>query len=191
MASRKPASDRAGTKVGPVTPDGRSISSALEAISELAARPHSLNDVLEAALDQVSKATRAGLVQLLLVDEGSGGLRVVAQRGTMEAVDPQDEVALGVALAAGVVDAGQIVLLDDLSRHPFPAGMTVGKPSAQAYLGLPLQAAGETVGAINLFIPGDLRFEAADAAALSATGRLVAMAVQNRKKDTQPKCLAM
>ena len=179
MVSRPQTSDRGETGQHACMLDRQSISAALEAVSELIGQPVNLQEKLEASLDQVIRAAEASMAQVLLVDEESGGSRVVAQRGVLETLDRQSEINLGVALAAEVVDAGQVLLVGDLSRDPRLSGPIPRDSGLRAYLGVPLRIEGKTVGAINVLATSPLHFDAMDAALLSGIGGLVAMAVQN------------
>jgi len=178
VVSRPQWSDRVEAEGLAGTLDSHPIGAALEAVSELAGQSLPLKDKLEASLDRLIGAATANMAQVFLVDEQSGALRVVAQRGGLETIDRESALDLGVVLAEEVVAAGQTVV-DDLSRDPRVRGRTPADPGSLTYLGLPLRVEGKTIGAINVLATKPLLFKAADTALLRGIGQLLALIIQN------------
>lgn len=106
--------------------------------------------ILALVLDEAVRATRAQYGTIHLLDVGTGELRVSAARG----YDPQTAEALagtyvryGVGIIGRVVETGQPLLVEDVSRDPNYLRIL---PDTQSELGVPISYAGATVGAINL-----------------------------------------
>ena len=91
--------------------------STLNEVVELAARIPQLQDLLALVLERTMRTVRATIGSIMLLDHERQVLRVVAARGLPEDVVGLAEVAVGEGVAGKVVQMGEPVLVEDISRR--------------------------------------------------------------------------
>jgi signal transduction histidine kinase/CheY-like chemotaxis protein len=143
--------------------------STLNEVVELAARVPQLDELLSLVLERTMRTVRAGIGSIMLLDHERQVLRVVAARGLPDGVVGAAEVSVGEGIAGKVVQLGEPVLVEDITRDARFAKPSEPRYGSGAFMCLPVRVEDRIIGVINLaksavaapspaFSPTDLLF---------------------------------
>lgn len=153
----------------------------LQRVSTALLQQHTLDDLLEIVCQELQQLSGASGARILLVDE-EGGLRVLRQRGKVDAELELLPLAQANYGLASPQQMAALLLDSDGTAHPSPSA-----PTLKSLLTLPLVSANTTIGVLHVmqkpggFSDNDRRFLSllADQAALAiANARLYEQAKQ-------------
>ena len=179
MVGKNPTREQVETNERESKHPGRSTLAALGVICDLVGQSMDLKEMLGLSLDEVTLAVGADLAQVLILDDGTDDLIVIARRGGMAPLDDDQQIDLGRALARVILDDDQALIVEDVSAHPRLKELVDQGSGLRSYAGIPLSSRGRTIGALNVmnFRPRQLRDEGVRD--LSRWGRMVATVVEN------------
>ncbi|TKJ31467.1 MAG: hypothetical protein CEE40_01395 [Chloroflexi bacterium B3_Chlor] len=154
--------------------------SALDTVGGLVGEPLDLEDVLSAALDEVSEALDVETAHISLLDDQTGKLNVLSCCGIGEDFVCQvSEVSLGEGLAGRVAEAGQPLVVEDTAAEPQLAEIALEVDGVRAYAGVPLRSRGRVLGVMGVASRRPRRFSADDLAFLLVMAGQMGVAVEN------------
>ncbi|MFO7900386.1 MAG: GAF domain-containing protein [Planctomycetota bacterium] len=145
-----------------------------------------LTECLDRIIDGAYRMFQAEKVSLMLLDEGSGELRICAARNVPDEVIARVRVKPGEGLAGKVAASGEPLVVTDVEDDP-----RVGRKSKEQYRSgsfavLPLRHKGRVLGVMNLTNRADgTTFSEEDLALLNALANQAAVAIQNARLVAQ------
>lgn len=154
----------------------RALTRLYDALNELASLTE-VADVYQCVVRLAVSETSAGSASLMLLDEATRELRIVAAEGLPEEVIGQVSVPMGAPVSGWALRHGTILELAPGRPIPEAVRTALNRPQVKAAVCLPLYPAGRPLGVLNLtrldghdrFNPGDLEVATvlADDAALT------------------------
>lgn len=136
--------------VQPPPPDRwrQSLEAALR-VSEIAASPAPLQEAVQATVDIAVQLLSAERGSIMLLDDPSSSLVVVAARGLPPAVGSGWRVPLGESISGRVLATGRPLLLHDVDRDDF-VNFVPKTGQIMSSVVVPLRAQGRAIGVLNL-----------------------------------------
>ena len=138
---------------------------ALNSISATAVQSLNLQEVLDNSLERIARAMRAQVAWVYLLDEERQELRFAGHYGLSEKLlHSADRLKVGEGLSGRVVESGEPIVLESLSRDPRLTREAVREEGVHGFLTVPLISKGRTIGTIGvatltprLFGPDEVR----------------------------------
>lgn len=153
---------------------------ALDAVAALAGESLDLEEILEAALDQVLKVLDVEVAYYAFVDEEAEDLEIVACDGVSEDFAHQlSRSKTGYSVAGRVIESGQPLMMEDILTNPQFPRTTVEQDTLRAYAAIPLKSRGKVLGVMNVASHQPRGFTTSDLRFLTAIAGQVAVAVDN------------
>jgi GAF domain-containing protein len=139
-----------------------------------------LQDVLTRLIGEASRISGAPHVAVLLRDEGSRTLRLVAHMG--DTFPPGYELELGQSISGLVAERGELIYVADVVDDP--RNLIPDRDRAAgivAYLGLPIKAAGTVLGVLVFKTIVPRSFDSDELAILMSFAHQAAIAIENAR----------
>ncbi|MFW6158911.1 MAG: GAF domain-containing protein [Planctomycetota bacterium] len=145
-----------------------------------------LTECLDRIIDGAYRIFQAEKVSLMLLDEGSGELRICAARNVPDEVVARARVKPGEGLAGQVAASGEPLVVTDMEDDPRVARKSKEQYRSGSFAVLPLRHKGRVLGVMNLTNRADgTTFSDEDLALLSALANQAAVAIQNARLVAQ------
>lgn len=159
--------------------------SALYDVTAVASEALDLKTTLKRSLERVLAAMRSQMGAVYLLDETEQALRLVAQQGiSPELVANISTTPPGIGLAGWVVDNGEPLLVPDLTADArAPTGAQ--EHGIHTYIGAPMRARGQTLGALSVFGQVEQQYTLEEVALLASIADQVGVAVENARLRKQ------
>ncbi len=125
--------------------------SALYDVTAVASEPLDLKTMLERLLERVLQAMRNNIGVIHLLDQTEKLLRLTAQQGFLpDAAAQIDSLAVDSGLAGWVIKSGEPLVVHDVLTDPRAFHIANIVPQT-AYVGVPIKARGQVLGALGVF----------------------------------------
>jgi signal transduction histidine kinase len=154
---------------------------------ELAARIPRIQDLLGLVLQTTMRAVRATLGSIMIYDAERRTLRTAVSRGIPDGPATAAEVTLGAEVASGVVQTGELVLVDDIGADARFHQADARRYGGSAFICMPIRAGDRIIGVINMAKrredadAGPLPFSGIDLQFLNALMTYIGYAVDNAR----------
>jgi signal transduction histidine kinase len=124
---------------------------ALSRISAAVSGLRDLDGILEVALDTVLDIMNGEIGGILLIDEQTQTLSYRVHRGLSEEFAQKISLKVGEGIAGRVAQSGKAVLVEDISKDPRAAWLTlVNKEGLKAFISVPLRSKDTVLGVLNV-----------------------------------------
>lgn len=138
-----------------------------------------LEAILRIALDNVLDIVSGGTGGILLLDEKSGTLQYRVQRGLSAKYTDEVSVKVGEGIAGRVVQTGEPMLLEDISKDPRSAHPDlISAEGLKAFISIPLKSKGNVVGVMNVASHSAGRFGSDDLTLLCSISDYLGTAIE-------------
>jgi signal transduction histidine kinase len=155
---------------------------ALNSIAAAVSSSLDLKDVLDSALDKTLEVMGIESGGIYLLDESSGLLNIVAQRGfEPDFVAGIDKLELGEGFSGRVVQSGQPMLVRNASADPRLTRDVVKDAELRSAAIFPLSSKGKVLGTFFTIAHTDRTFSEQDIQLLSSIGNQIGVAVENAR----------
>lgn len=159
--------------------------SALAEVSEAAASPLYLDEILSLIIDMAARVMQAKACTLMLLDEERGELVVRATQGLSQAYRDLPPVQIGRGIAGQVAQSGQPLAVDDVRHDPrYPYPDLASQEGLGALLSVPLRVRGRVIGVLDCYTGTPHRFGPGEIALLSTLANQTALAIENARLVT-------
>lgn len=156
--------------------------STLSEVTELAASIPDTRDILDIVLQRAIAVVQAENGSIMLLDEPTGTLKVVAEEGVAAGSIEGMTVRLGEGIAGKVAASGDAVLVNDVEQEPSFLMPDHPNYAASSFLCMPLRSRGRVIGVLNLAKKGEHQiFSESDRKFLSTLLGHIGFAVDNAK----------
>ncbi len=166
----------------------------LEQISQILGSSLELEELFGEVMDVVAERLGMRRAALILKDESTGGLRMVAAIGLTPEEQARGQYAIGEGITGRVVATGESRVIEDVSRDPDFLDRTgvagsLGEEHGSSFICVPVKMQRSVVGVISVFKPFEDRETLhADARLLSIISASLAQAIHinqlvKREKD--------
>lgn len=155
---------------------------ALNAVTTAIGQSLDVDQVIQAAIEQVMAVTAADVCAVYLREPRSGDLRLVAAEGVSDdfVEDPHiAEVPAGTSWWHKILTQRSPIIWENTSAHDRPSRDAVIREGLQSTAYVPLKARGRINGAIAIASRRQREFSEADVDVLSAIGEQIGIAVEN------------
>lgn len=150
--------------------------------AETVATVMNLEEVSRRILDQAAEILEVDHASLMLLNDDSTELEVVAARGLRSDAAGKVRVQLGEGISGSVAETGQAILIEDLSSHPVYSRDARAQQEWTSLISVPLKVRDRVLGVLNVnnkksgapFTSGDLKM-------LMALAQLAAISIQNAR----------
>ncbi len=155
---------------------------ALNAITATLNQSPDLDHILNKTMDKVLEVMGidGGWVQLL--DEDSGVLSLVAQRGfSQEMAAETSTIKLGESITGKVAQLGKLIVVDKVSDDPRLSMETGRREALHAFAGVPIKSRGKVLGVLGVFSRNSHQLNPQEVNLLIAIGHQIGVAVENAR----------
>ncbi|MEJ2207881.1 MAG: histidine kinase, partial [Anaerolineae bacterium] len=151
-----------------------------------------LQEILDSALEEVLAATAMNVGEAYRLEEESGALVLIAQRGPGEATDRcEARLTLHDSLAGQAADKTLPIIWRPGTPGAGEPADLAGRQDLKVVISVPLIAQGRTVGAINLGSRTPRYIPEEEIALLASVGQQIGVAVENARLYEQAQQLAI
>lgn len=155
--------------------------SLINQVSEAVNSTLDLDRLLEIALEQSMMAVGADVGSLMLVNEETGRLEIVASRGLARKWVDQTSQEVGESIAGWVAEKGEAVLVSNAHTDP-RFRMSRFRDDITSAASAPLKTKGGTIGVLNVnTVQADRAFDESDLALLQTVANQMAVAIENAR----------
>ncbi len=156
--------------------------SILNAVATTVNQSLDLGDILGKALDEVLRLTGIDMGAIFLQEERLGNLELLAHRGlSEEAARMAARMGMLDGSCGGVIEAGQVVVVPDLSRYRGRRADSLKRERLTTLVHVPLAAKGCILGSICVGTRNKREFNAEEQELLTAIGSQIAVAIENAR----------
>ncbi|NIM95012.1 MAG: GAF domain-containing protein [Anaerolineales bacterium] len=164
---------------------------ALNAIAAAVNQSLDLKDVLDSALDKTLEVMEIESGGIYLLDEGSGLLNIVAQRGfSPDFVEGIDKLQLGEGFSGRVAQSGKPMLVKNVSTDPRLTRQVVRDSGLRSAAIFPLSSKGKVLGTFFTIARTDRAFSEQDVQLLTSIGHQIGVAIENARLYEQAQQIA-
>ena len=156
----------------------------LQTITDAALAHLELDDLFAVLLPRIRDILEADTCAVLLVDQDSNELVARAAVGIEEEVERGVRIPVGRGFAGRIAAEGQPVILDDVD-HADVLNPILREKGIKSMLGVPLHAAGESIGVIHVGTLVHRRFTPQDVELLTLVADRVAIAIERGRLHEQ------
>jgi signal transduction histidine kinase len=154
----------------------------LNAIAAAVSSSLDLEDVLDSALDKTLEVMEIESGGIYLLDEESGLLNIVVQRGfEPDFVAGIDKLELGEGFSGRVVQSGQPMLVRNASTDPRLTREVVQDAGLRSAAIFPLSSKGKVLGTFFAIARTDREFSEQDIQLLTSIGHQIGVAIENAR----------
>lgn len=161
---------------------------ALNAVVSTASQSLSLEEILDATLERVTQVTPGSAAIICLCDSATGETQLITHRNLPPALAQsfRDKGMRG-TLCEVTASKGQTFAVPDLTQDTTVDATGLINSGLRAYLGTPLIAYGQVMGALSILSSEPNAFTPTDVSLLTAIGHQVGISVRNARlyKQTQ------
>jgi PAS domain S-box-containing protein len=151
-----------------------------------------LQTVLDESLSRVLEVMACEGGGIHLRDESPRSFRLAAWKGVpLDTLPEQDTIACESLIVDWVISHGEPLVVSDMSQCPPAPPLTVPSPGAHSYLGAPVHAKGQVLGALSVVGGPGRQFCAEEIALLASIADQVGVAVENARLYQQAERLAV
>jgi signal transduction histidine kinase len=155
---------------------------ALNVIAAAVSSSLDLKDVLDSALDKTLEVMEIESGGIYLLDEESGLLNIVAQRGFQpDFVTGIDKLKLGEGFSGRVAQSGQPMLVKNVSTDPRLTREVVQDAGLRSAAIFPLSSKGKVLGTFFTIARTDREFSEQDVQLLTSVGHQIGVAIENAR----------
>lgn len=155
--------------------------SLINQVSEAVNSTLDLDRLLDIALEQSMMAVGADVGSLMLVNEETGRLEIVASRGLARKWVAGTSQQVGQSIAGWVAEKGEAVLVSDAHTDP-RFRMSTFRDDITSAASVPLKTKGGIIGVLNVnTVQADRAFDASDLALLGTVANQMAVAIENAR----------
>lgn len=155
--------------------------SLINQISEAMSSTLDLDQLLDIALEQSMAAVEADAGSLMLVNEETSRLEIVASRGIARKWVERTSQEIGSSIAGWVAEHGESVLVSDAHKDP-RFRMRQYRDSISSAASIPLNTKSGTIGVLNInTIQPDRAFDERDLEILGTVANQMAVAIENAR----------
>jgi signal transduction histidine kinase len=156
--------------------------STLSELTELVARIPDIREVLQVILQRTMRAVQANIGSIMILDDETQLLKIVAAEGLDESVIRDTAQPLGEGIAGRVAVTGEPVLVEDVENDPRFQKNNDPKYDDSSFISMPLRAHWRILGVLNLSKKGDGRtFTESDMKFLTTLLGHIGFALENAK----------
>ena len=156
--------------------------SIVNAVSLTVNQSLNLEDILNRALDEVSRLAGIDLVAIFLPSAAKGQLELVAYRGLSEnAARLAHQVGLLDSSCGGVMEIEKVVIVPDISPYRGRGALSLQREHVTALMHVPLTTRGWTLGSMCVGTRNNIKFGEEEQNLLTAIGGQIAIAVENAR----------
>ncbi|MBW1989651.1 MAG: GAF domain-containing protein [Deltaproteobacteria bacterium] len=137
-----------------------------------------LGDICLAIVDEVTGSIQATGASVMLVDEDTGNLEVVAGFGKKFDAADRPTLKPGVGIAGDVVLSGKAEIINDAKNDP---RYVKGAREIASLICVPIMARGRCIGAVNVSSERPVRYEEADVKLVADLAAQAAGALENAR----------
>jgi signal transduction histidine kinase len=154
--------------------------SILNAIATTVNQSLELEDILGKALDEVLRLTGVDVGAIFLQEETLGHLELLAHRGfSKEAAHLASRLGMLDGPCGGVIEAGQIIVIPDLSRYRGQRAESLRREELSTLVHVPLAAKGCVLGSMCVATKQQREFDEPEQELLNAIGNQIAVTIEN------------
>jgi PAS domain S-box-containing protein len=154
----------------------------LNAVATTVNQSLNLEDILGRALDEVLRLTEIDVGAIFLQEETLGNLELLAYRGlSEEAARLAARLGMLDGSCGGVLEAGQIIVVPDLSRYRGRRAESLKRERLSTLVHVPLTAKGCMLGSMCVGTRRKREFDAEEQELLTAIGSQIAVAIENAR----------
>jgi adenylate cyclase len=140
----------------------------------------STEQVYNELLDAIIHEIRVPSISLMMFDEESDRLKIVASRGMSEDFIKTISIKPGEQIAGWVYENGKPVILNRLTQHHSPFSQLLKRDNIAASISFPLIARGKVIGVVNISQTDlNIEYSQADIEMLSIIAGQAVMALEN------------
>jgi adenylate cyclase len=140
----------------------------------------STEQVYNELLDAIIQEIRVPSISLMMFDEESGLLKIVASRGISEDLIKTISIKPGEQIAGWVYENGKPVILNKLTQHHSPFSQLLKRDNIAASISFPLVTRGKVIGVVNVSQTDlTIEYSQADIEMLSIITGQAVMALEN------------
>ncbi|MGD8814750.1 MAG: GAF domain-containing protein, partial [Anaerolineales bacterium] len=155
---------------------------ALYALSAVISQSLDLSDVLNSALEKTLEVMGIETGGIYLLDEESGVLNIVAQRGfDSDFVDGIDKLKLGEGFSGHVALSNEPLLIRDVATDPRLTREVVREAGLHSAAIFPLSSKGKVLGTFFTILRETREFSEQDIQLLTAIGQHIGVAIENAR----------
>ena len=152
---------------------------ALNQISSAVSGLYDLDKVLNTALDNVLQLVNSDIGGILLLDEESRALSYRVHRGLSSDYVKGTRIVLGESIAGEVVETGEAIVLDDISRdRRITRPDLVHAEGLKGFVSIPLKSKDKVMGVMNIASHIANRFAVDDVSLLKSIGDYLGTAIE-------------
>lgn len=154
----------------------------LNAVATTVNQSLNLEDILGRALDEVLRLTEIDVGAIFLQEETLGNLELLAYRGlSEEAARLASRLGMLDGSCGGVLEAGQIIVVPDLSRYRGRRADSLKREKLSTLVHVPLTAKGCILGIMCVGTRRQREFGPEEQELLTAIGSQIAVAIENAR----------
>jgi PAS domain S-box-containing protein len=154
----------------------------LNAVSTTVNQSLNLEDILGRALDEVLRLTEIDVGAIFLQEETLSNLELLAYRGlSEEAAHLASRLGMLDGSCGGVLEAGQIIVVPDLSRYRGRRADSLKREKLSTLVHVPLTAKGCILGSMCVGTHRQREFGPEEQELLTAIGSQIAVAIENAR----------
>ncbi|MDR3628833.1 MAG: adenylate/guanylate cyclase domain-containing protein [Desulfocapsaceae bacterium] len=140
----------------------------------------SAEQIYNALLEAVSREIHVPSISLMMFDEASGRLKIVASRGMSKELAETISIKPGEQIAGWVYEKGKPVILNKLTQHYSPFSRLLTRDAIAASISFPLVSRDRVIGVINISqMDSNIEYSQSDIEMLSVITGQAVMALEN------------
>jgi adenylate cyclase len=148
-------------------------------------------EIYEELADAVSKEIKVPSVSVMMFDDGSNSLKVVAYRGLVADYLEDLQIQPGERIAGKVFQSERPIILNKANQHLSPYRGLMKRKELSAAISFPIASKGKVLGVLNVSeTKGDMQFSEADIEMLSIIVGQAMMALENirSRREREENC---